>query len=212
MCIFGSGGGDKALAAQQQRQADEARADQNTKAAALRTGNDNINNAFAGFDDNYFNNLSKSYLDFQKPQLDDQYDQQKKNITYSLARNGNLNSSVAGDEGAVLDKQYALNLTGLNSAAGDVANTARRSVQSNKNDVESQLNASYDSDAANTSALAAARTLAAPTSFSPLGNLFTNVSAVAAQSKLASDGASGYGSPGARLFGGSSSSPSYGVG
>jgi hypothetical protein len=200
MCIFGGGGGgDRALAAQQEKQAQEARQDADRKAAALRTGQSNIDQAFAGFDDNFFNGLSQSYMDYARPQLEDQYGQQQKNITYALARAGNLNSTVKGDQDAMLDKQYSLNLMGLNSNAGDVARSARQQIQSNKNDVTNQLNASYDSDAARTSAMAAAKTLAVPMSFSPLGNLFTNVSALAAQSKLASDSYGG--DSGATLFG-----------
>lgn len=208
MCIpglFGGDGGSKELARQQQREADQARADAERKAAALRTGMSSIDSAFSAFDDAYFDNLSKSYLDYAKPQLDNQYKDQSDNITYALARGGNLNSSVKGDLFGKLDKQYALNLTGINSNASDVANNARRAVQSNRNDVVNQLNATYDTDAARTSALAAAKTLAVPQSFSPLANLFTNVSALAAQNKLMSDSTGG--NMGARMFGGVS--PSY---
>lgn len=210
MCIFGSGdGGAKALAAQQQKQADEARADQTAKAASLKQGMGNIDNAFSGFNDDYFNNLAKQYTDYAQPQLDDQYNEQKKNLTYALARGSNLNSSVAGDQQALLDRQYAQNETGLQSTGMGYASQARKDVQANKNDVVSQLNASYDANAANTSALSAAKALAAPVQFSPLGQLFTNISAVAAQNKIASDATPSYGNYGTRLYGGGSSS--YGV-
>lgn len=210
MCIFGGGGGaSKDLARQQQQQADEARADQARKAASLKQGMGNIDNAFAGFNDDYFANLSKSYRDYAKPQLDDQYEEAKKNITYSLARKGNLNSTVAGDQMALLDRQYANNETSLEGTGMDYANAARRDVQSNKDSVISQLNTSFDSDAANTEALARAKALAAPVSFSPLGQLFTNVSAIAAQNKIASD--SNPANYGARLFG-NRTPGSYGVG
>lgn len=209
MCIFGGGGGaSKDLARQQQQQADEARADQQRKSAALRTGMGNIDNAFAGFNDDYFAKLSQNYRDYAKPQLDDQYGEAKKNIVYSLARKGNLNSTVNGDQMALLDRQYANNETGLEGAASDVANSARRDVQSNKDAVIAQLNTSYDSDAATTEALARAKAVATPISFSPLGQLFTNVSAIAAQNKIAQD--SNPANYGARLFGGNRNG--YGVG
>lgn len=214
MCIFGGGNsGAKQLAAQQQQQADQARADTNRKNAALQTGMGNIDAAFQGFDDNYFNNLAKNYEDYAKPQLQDQYDQQKKNLIYALARKGNLNSTVAGDQQALLDQQNARNLTGIESTGMDYAAQARRDVQAARNDVTGQLNSSYDADAANTAAMAAAKSLAVPVSFSPLGNLFTNVSALAAQNKLATDaGPANSNNPsyGARLFGQRYSS-SYGV-
>lgn len=209
MCIFGGGGGGaKELARQQQQQADEARADADKKAAALKTGKANIDNAFSMFNDDFFNNIAKSYTDYATPQLEDQYDLAKKNITYALARNGTTNSSIAGDEFGQLAKQYATNITGIQGAGQDYANKARSDVASNKNDVTNQLYATNDADSANTAALAASKALAAPVSFSPLGQLFTNIAAVAAQNKLASDATGGVGG-GARLFG--SNNPSYAV-
>ena len=209
MCIFNSGGGAaKELARQQQQQADEARADADKKAAALTAGKANIDNAFSSFNDDFFNNIAKSYTDYAMPQLEDQYGLAKKNITYALARNGTTNSSIAGDEFGQLAKQYATNKTGIEGAGMDYANKARSDVASNKNDVTNQLYATNDADSANTAALAAAKSLAAPVSFSPLGQLFTNIAAVAAQNKLASDATGGVGG-GARLFG--SNNPSYAV-
>lgn len=201
MC-FGGNGGAKALAAQQEQQVQQARTDADLKAAKLKVGMGNIDSAFSGFDDNYFSNLAKDYENYAKPQLADQYEEQKKNLIYSLARKGNLNSSVYGDQQALLDRQNNTNLTGIAGTGQDYANQARRDVQAARNDVTSQLNSSYDADAANTAALASARSLAVPVSFSPLGNLFTNVSALAAQAKLASDAGTGSNNPGygARLY------------
>jgi hypothetical protein len=206
MCFsFGGGGGAKALAAQQQKQADEARQDTERKAAALRKGSANIENAFSGFNDDYFSNLSKSYTDYAMPQLQEQYDEQKKNLIYALARKGNLNSSVYGDQLALLDKQNAANISQIEGTGADYANKARQGVQSARNNVTAQLNSTYDADATNAAAAQEARTLAAPVTFSPLQNLFSNVSALAAQTKLASGGdarTSGGGTSfGARLFG-----------
>ena len=206
MCIFGGGGGARAAEVQQQKQADEASADAAQKATALREGNANIDKAFSGFDDNYFNGLQRNYTDYAMPELQDQYDQSRKNIVYSLARKGNLNSTVAGDQYGLLDKELAKNMVGIEGAGADYANQARRDVQANKQDVIGQLNTTYDAASANDMALSASKALAVPKSVSPLGQLFTNVSALAAQSKLASDsataGAYPYGTVGAQTYGG----------
>lgn len=211
MCIFGGGdGGAKALAAQQQQQADQARADATAREARINTGKANIDQAFSGFGDDFFNTLSKNYLDYAQPQLEDQYTQAKKNITYALARGGNTHSSAAGDQFGQLAKQYSTNQTGISGTAADYANQARRDVAADKSDVTNQLVATGDADAANAAALSAAKSLAVPISFSPLGSLFSNVSALAAQSKLAADATiPGYGGgvggtgAGARLYGAS---------
>lgn len=191
MCIpglFGGGNSDRAVASLQQKQADDATTAADLKAAKLRTGKAGIDSVFSGFNDDYFSGLAKNYIDYAVPQLNDQYSEAKKNIVYDLARKGNLNSTVAGDQYALLDKENARNLTGIGSTAGDVANSARRDVASNKNEVIGQLNTTYDTDSAVNDALSRSRMLAAPPSFSPLGNLFTNVTALAAQSRLQADG------------------------
>ncbi len=208
MCIFGGGGGARAAEKLQQQQADEATADAQKKANALQVGMGNINTAFSGFDDNYFSGLAKNYTDYAMPQLQDQYDLAKKDITYSLARKGDLASTTAGDQQALLDKQNARNIVGVEGAGADVANQARRDVQANKQDVISQLNTTYDAGSANDMALSAAKSLAVPKSFSPIGQLFTNVSALAAQSKLASDGST----PGVYPYGGNTGAQIYGGG
>jgi hypothetical protein len=170
----------------------------------------NIDTAFAPFDDNYFAGIQSKYNDYALPQLQDQYNQAKNNIVFSLARKGNLNSSTAGDLYGELDRENATNLVGIEGAGKDYANQARSAVEANRKDITGQLNTTYDADSANNLALTAAKSLAvAKPSFSPLGQLFQNISAVAAQNRLASDpyGAAGP-TGGARTFG-SGASPSY---
>ncbi len=223
MCIFGGGGGKAAKAAAQQQekqaeqqtqlmmqQAEETRAEQERRTAAIAAGKGYIDEAFSAFDDSYFDKLSDSYLSYARPQLDDQYEEARKNITYALARKGTLNSSIAGDQYSKLDKQYATNLTGVMGTGADYANQVRRDVEANRNDATNQLISTGDADATRAASLSAAKTLMLPPSFSPLGALFTNISALAAQNKLASDTAPvSYGSSvGTRLFG-SGASPSY---
>ena len=211
MCFGGSSSGvQKQLAQMQLQQSQQATQDAATKASALTAGMSNINNAFGGFNDDYFNNLAKNYTDYATPQLQDQYDLSKKNITYALARGGNLNSSVAGDQQALLDKENATNLEDIAGTAQDYANTARQNVQSQKQNVVSQLDASYDPDAANTEALSSAKSLAVPVSFSPLGNMFSDIAAAAAQNKLATT-VYPYGGPMGAALTPSSASSSYGV-
>jgi hypothetical protein len=189
MCIFNSGA---AIAKQQaqlaQGQANQAAADAAQKQQAITTGMTNINNAFAGFDQNYFDSLAKNYTDYATPQLQDQYNLQKKNIIYNLARGGNLGSSVYGDQMALLDKQNAQDMATIQGTGQDYANTAKQNVQSAKQNVVNQLNTTYDVAGTNTEALQQAQLMAATPSFSPLGSMFANVSALAAQNKLASQG------------------------
>jgi hypothetical protein len=201
--LFGGGGGGASRDAERlaQKQANDIRSDADIKAEKLRTGMANIDNAFAGFDDNYFAKLAKDYTDYAMPQLQSQYDDTKKNITFALARKGNLASTTAGDQYGMLDRQNAFNKTDIEGKGADYAAQQRAAIQANKQDIVGQLNTTYDADAANNLALSMSKSLQVPkTNFNPLGQMFTNISAVAAQAKQASDSNPGGYNPGARTY------------
>lgn len=222
MCIFGGNpqSGNQAAVEQQtkqierqtqilEQQANDTRKDAEERDARIAAGKQSIDEAFGSFNDGFFDQLSSSYINYAQPQLDDQYAQARKDITYALARKGNTRSSVAGDQFAELDKQYATNQTQIRGTGADYAARARQNVYADKNDVTNQLISTGDADTARTSALSAAKVLAVPPSFSPLGTLFTNISALAAQKKLSSDAnPEAADSIGAKLFGGSSGASS----
>lgn len=215
MCFGGGGGSSQAAAAQAQatqqqnqileQQAQQTQADADARQAAITQGQQNINNAFSQFDDNWFNQISQNYKNYAQPQLDDQYGVAKNNVTYSLARNGTTNSSMAGYQFGQLAKEYGINQDQIDSTADNYANNARANVNSQKQAVEDQLDSTANADQANTSALSAAASIGQQPTFSPLGNLFTNVSAAAAQAKLASQAYPYYGTGGAQLYGAGSS-------
>ncbi len=222
MCfnIFGDGGASRRAEQLAQQQATEKRTEETNKANSLRSGMEGINKAFGGFDDAYFDRLKTDYMDYAQPQLEDQYKDAKKNIVYALARKGSLNSSVMGDQQAILDRQNATNLTGITGTANDIANTARGQIASNKNQVVSQLDATYDDSAAVSDAMERSRMLAVTPSFNPLGKMFGDIAAQAAQAKTAASSnpanspyyaGGGYGNYGARLFGSSGSGYSVGA-
>ncbi len=228
MCIFGNPNKGVQAAADQQsaqvekqtafmeKQAADTRADAEARDARIARGKGEIDSAFSSFNDDFFNQLSDNYVKYAQPQLNDQYEDAKRDITYSLARKSNTNSSVAGDLFSRLDKQKATNETQIRSTGADYATRARQNTFADKNDVVNQLISTGDDEAARTSAFSAQKVLAIPPTFSPLTGLFTNVSALAAQKKLASDATptSGADTIGARLFNGTgiaSATPSYRV-
>jgi len=188
--IFGgnSGGASRTAERAAQGQANDLRTDTDRRAVALRQGMADINTSFGGFDDSYFRKLQQDYTDYNMPQLRDQYDDAKSNILFSLARKGNLASTTAGDQYGKLDRQNAVNVAGIEGAGKDYANQARTVIQGNKQDAIGQLYGTYDADAANSVALSNSKSMAVPKpTFSPLGQMFQNISAVAAQNKIASE-------------------------
>lgn len=205
MCF--SSGGDSGAA--------QARTDQTQRQARLDAGRNSIDQTFSQFDDKFYNDRKQAYLDYQTPQLNDQYMDAQKNLVFALSRKGNLNSSVAAEGFGGLGKQYARGNEAIQSGAADFSNQARRDVEANRSDVLAQLSSTENADAASADALSRARAITQQPTISPLGMLFTNLTGVAADRASGSPygspygGASPYGtggsSFGSKLFGGGSS-------
>lgn len=210
MCF--SSGGDSGAGA--------ARADQQARQVKLDAGRASVDQTFSKFDDNFYNDRKQAYLDYQQPQLDDQYTAAQKNLVFALSRKGNLDSSVAADQFGGLGKEYARNSDAVQAGATDFSNQARKDVETNRSDVLSQLSATENADAASADAIARARAITQQPSITPLGMMFQNLTGLAADRASASaygtpyggspygggaPGAGGIPSFGSRLFGGGSS-------
>lgn len=119
----------------------------------------------------------EALTEFLVPQLEDQYEDATDDLTFSLARSGQLNSSTAGTRGSDLAQAFALNRADVDSTIqGDVANTRSRMNQQRQS-LEAALRASGDQTATTNNALATAGTFRQETpSLSPLPNVFQGLS------------------------------------
>lgn len=183
------------------RVADETRADELARQQRIREGTASINKTFDGqFTPDYFSGVQKSYLDYAKPQINDQYADAQKELTYALARAGNLASSTRAGQAADLQKQFDLQMQKATDDALNYQTQARTSVEDARANLIATLNATGDADQATTSALARAKALSQPAAYSPLTDLFSAyVDALGASTAAAR--AQSYG------WGGTSSSP-----
>lgn len=168
MCIGGGGGGDGG--------AGEARAREEARQASIRTGMGNIDSAFAGFNDDFFNARGKAYTDYAMPQLDEQWGKAQEDLTYGLSRSGLLNSSAAAEKMADAKRDYDRQRQAIESTGLDYANQARGDVERNRSDLVAQLNATADPTSAAQAAANRAGMLSASPGFQPLGQLFQNLS------------------------------------
>lgn len=156
------------------------------------------------FNDDFYKKQQQNYLAYSQPQLDKQYADAQKQLSYSLARSGNLDSSARSAKEAELKSLYDTNNASLASKALDYANTSRNSVEDARANLITQLNATGDATAAANNALSRASALSQPTAYSPLSDLFSTFTsaigkdAAAEQAYYATNGQ--YGSQGAGLF------------
>src|SRR5262249_650494 len=101
----------------------------------ITAGKGEIDKAFAGFNDDYYNKIKQSYLDYYDPQLKDQYNKAVDAVTYDFARKGALNSSAAIKKLADLKSLYGQQYAGIESAANDLVGQQRGSVSENYNNL-----------------------------------------------------------------------------
>lgn len=127
-----------------------------------------------GFTDDYYASQRQAYSDYATPQLQDQYSDAQKELTYSLARGGNLNSSTRATKAADLQQLYDLNAQKVADDALSYETTARTSVEDARANLITTLNATGDAEQAASSALARSTALSQPTAYSPLSQLFTD--------------------------------------
>jgi hypothetical protein len=128
-----------------------------------------------GFDDAVFNKRKQAYVDYAMPQLQDQYADQRKALTYALSRGGNLGSSLAASKSAALNKDYSLQQQSVYDTGQDYVNKAKSEMAQQKANLVSMLQATADPDAvANVAQSQVAAASAMPT-FSPLSPVISNV-------------------------------------
>jgi hypothetical protein len=152
---------DQAAAAERQRQAN---------IAAARSA---IDSGFNGFDDNYYSGISKSVLDYYTPQLEDQFGNANKQLTYDLARKGQLKSTSAGERQNELKSKYDLQRGDITTRASDAERQARENVSSTKARLYNLAESTADPAAVNTQlASENARLKAYAPELSPLGQVF----------------------------------------
>ena len=145
-----------------------------------------IDAAFTKFDDPFYANIRTAYSDYATPQLEDQYSKAKEQLAFALARGGISDSTIAGERQAELQRQYDLNRAAVQDEALAQEKQARSSVSNERSSLVSQLNASADPSAAAAASAAAAQNLSLRPTFSPLGQLFTNVASALAASQPSS--------------------------
>lgn len=165
MCF---GGGESKAAKQ-------ARWDEEARQGRIRDGTSRIGGIFDNnFNDDFFTGRKDAFLNYATPQLEQQYGDAQKELTFALARSGNLDSSIRGDKLGELQKMYDLRKQEIGDEALSQESGARSDVENARSDLITVLNATGDAEGAANSALARAKTLSTPQKFNPLTALFSD--------------------------------------
>lgn len=159
-------------------EAEKARAEEKKRQQSIRDGTTRIDGIFdKNFGDKFFQGRRKSYVDYASPQLEDQYGEAQKALTFALARGGNTDSSAAAEKFAELTKLYDLNKQKVADDALAYETQTRTGVEDARSNLVSTLNATGDAEGAVNSALTRSNVLSKPAAFDPLAQLFADFTA-----------------------------------
>ena len=130
MCL--GGGYNDGGAADRRRQAELERQ------AKIDEGRAIIDDTFSQFDDEFYDQQTKNYLDFATPQLTDQFNEAAKKLTLQLADAGLLNSSIAAEKRGALDKRKGTFERQIADKAKQFSNKSLQNIEAAKSDLMNQ--------------------------------------------------------------------------
>jgi hypothetical protein len=168
----------EAFARQQQQAEAEAarvRAAEQARQNNIAQGTQEISSIFGQFNDDFYNARAKSFTDYAMPQLDTQYQDAMRSLTASLARSGNLNSSLRGETMAKAQREYDAQKLSLADRGMQYANDARSAIERARSDLFATNASLADPGSIRTLAQQRAQAASAQSGFSPLGLMLSDL-------------------------------------
>ncbi len=189
--------------------ADIARAEESARQKRINQGQQGIDAAFSGFNDDLYNKYQTDYTNYYNPQIDDQYGDAVKRLTLQLAQTGNLSGSTGVDQLAKLKQYRDQQKLSLTNKATEATNALRGNIDAKKSQLYADNRAVADPGNASSAAASAAQYLQPSQPSSPLANVFGdffsnlgNVSALQSVRRMGN-------STGVQAFGGGNSDSVY---
>ena len=140
----------------------------------IATGQASIDDAFAGFNDDFYNQYQNDYSGYYTPQLSDQYADSAKKLKLQLAQTGNLTGSVGANQLADLEEYYNNQQLAITGQSQDAVNQLRSNIDSSKSQLYADNRAAADPSNASAAAASAAASLQPSAPSSPLANVFSD--------------------------------------
>lgn len=169
MCLGGGGGGDDG--------SEEVRKREEERQARIRQGMGAIDKNFSAFNDDFFNKRRDDYVAYATPQLNEQYDDALTRLTAALSRSGALQSSEGAKRQGKLKRDFQLQRQGIVDKGSELSNQARSDLENARSSLVSDLYATADPAAAAAGAQARAKIASQTPGFTPLGQLFQDITA-----------------------------------
>ena len=165
MCFGGGGdsGGDD------WREAEEARQ------RRIKQGEENIDKVFAKFDDDFYDTRRQALIDYETPQIDEQYKDALGQLAAALARSGLGKSSIGADRRAKGRKDYDFQQQEMYSRADQSASDAEKAILAARENLSTNNIALADPSRASNAAISSAESLTKLPKYEPLLDLFADL-------------------------------------
>jgi len=154
---------------------DQAAKQEKARQAAIDQGTSDINNAFAGYNTDFYNQRAKAYQQFALPQLSQQYQQTRNQLMFNLANRGLLHSGAANTQWGQLQRTNAQDKQQIADTGISQSQDLQRQVEGQKSNLIGQLYQAADPASAAKQATATAASFTPPSTFTPLANMFGNI-------------------------------------
>jgi len=138
----------------------------------ISLGVENIDNAFAGYNDQFYQDHTNQYQDYYMPQLDDKYSDAVKKLTLQLATTGNLTAKTGADQLSDLKEFYGQQGQAVTGQALNATQQLRTNVDNQMSQLYANNRAASDPGAASSGAISAAANLQPVAPSSPMANVF----------------------------------------
>lgn len=164
-------------AAEAKRQQELLQQQEEQRQANIRGGMSAVDNAFAQFNDDFFNTGASSYSGYYLPQIEDARKNTLAKVTANLAEKGMLESTAGANKISAIEKRAADERARIGDEAANFAQTLRSTVDQNKNQLYDLARTAADPNAVATRATGQATTLAQmPGGFTKqsIGNVFSD--------------------------------------
>ena len=165
MCGFAGGGSGSQAASQNEMQRQQS----------INNGMGQIDAAFAPFNDAYYKDFESKYVAQAQPDLNRQQKDANQEALFSLARQGLTKSGAAAKVYGDITDQRARGDLQVSSDARGASADQRGQVEQQRGSLVSQLNATSNANAAGQAASNQAQLLTRPPTYSPVTNLFSEI-------------------------------------
>lgn len=171
-------GSSKADKAAERQRIEEEKRKERVKAEIAK-----INAQFSGFDDQYYDGVSKAYVDYYMPEFEEQFDTARRATIYATP--GGAYGSAYNRAFETLARDRSREEVALNQRSQGFANQQRTNVEQNRGTLVQQAELAGGTGSAAERAVALSSALAAPPSYDPLGDLFARYTSTLASAQAA---------------------------